>query len=46
MQMVDNWAAKLKDCHDFTASMGTALAVDDFVIETVKLDAKDLQGKR
>jgi hypothetical protein len=45
MQLVDNWAAKHKDCHGFTTNMGTALAVDGFIIEIVKPDAKDLHGQ-
>jgi len=45
MQLVNNWSAKHKDCHGFTTNMGTALAVDDFVIETVKPDAKHLNGQ-
>jgi hypothetical protein len=44
-QVVDNWAAKRRDCHGFATNMGTALAVDGFVIETVKPDAKDLNGQ-
>jgi hypothetical protein len=44
-QVVDNWAAKRRDRHGFTTNMGTALAVDGFVIETVKPDAKDLNGQ-
>jgi len=45
MQLVDNWSAKRKDHHGFTTNMGTALAVDGFVIETVKPYAKRLQGQ-
>jgi hypothetical protein len=45
MHLVDNWSAKRKDRHGFTTNMGTALAVDGFVIETVKPDAKHLQGQ-
>jgi hypothetical protein len=44
-QIVDNWAAKRRDCHGFASKMGTSLAVDGFVIETVKPDAKDLDGQ-
>ena len=44
MQVVENWSAKRRDCHGFATNMGTALAVDGFVIETVKPDAKDLNG--
>jgi hypothetical protein len=44
-QIVDNWAAKRRDRHRFASNMGTALAVDGFVIETVKPDAKDLDGQ-
>jgi hypothetical protein len=44
-QIVDNWAAKRRDCHGFASNMGTVLAVDGFVIETVKPDAKDLDGQ-
>jgi hypothetical protein len=45
MQLVDNWSAKQKDRHGFTSNMGTALAVDGFVIKMVKPDAKQLQGQ-
>jgi hypothetical protein len=45
VQLVDNWSAKQKDRHGFTTNMGTVLAVDGFVIETVKPDAKHLQGQ-
>ena len=44
-QVVDNWSAKRKDRHGFATNMGTALAVDGFVIEIVKPDAKDLNGQ-
>jgi hypothetical protein len=44
-QVVDNWAAKRRDCHGFATNMGTTLAVDGFVIETVKPDGKDLNGQ-
>jgi hypothetical protein len=44
-QVVDNWAVKRKDQHGFTTNMGTVLAVDGFVIEIVKPDAKDLNGQ-
>jgi hypothetical protein len=44
-QVVDNWAAKRRERHGFATNMGTALAVDGFVIETVKPDAKDLNGQ-
>ena len=37
-QVVENWAIKRKDRHGFATNMGTALAVDGFVIETVKPD--------
>jgi hypothetical protein len=45
MQLVDNWSAKQKDRHGFSTNMGTALAVDGFVIKTIKPDAKHLQGQ-
>ena len=45
MQLVDNWAAKRKDRHGFTTNMGTGLALDGFVIEILKPDAKDLNGQ-
>ncbi len=44
-QVVENWAIKRKDRHGFATNMGTALAVDGFVIETVKPDPKDLNGQ-
>jgi hypothetical protein len=44
-QIVDNWAAKRKDRHGLASNMGTALAVDGFVTETVKPDSKDLDGQ-
>jgi hypothetical protein len=46
MQVVKIWSAKQRDCHGFATNMGTALAVDGFVIETVKPDAKDLMDRR
>ena len=45
MQLVDNWAAKRKDRHGFTTNMGTGLALDGFVIEILKPNAKDLNGQ-
>jgi len=45
MQLVNNWSAKHKDGHGFTTNMGTALAVDGVVTETVKPDAKHLNGQ-
>jgi hypothetical protein len=45
MQLVDNWSAKRKDRHGFTTNTGTALTIDGFVIETIKPDAKHLQGQ-
>jgi len=44
-QIVDNWAAK-RNRHGFASNMGTALAVDGFMIETVKPDSKDLDGQQ
>ena len=37
--------AKRKDYHGFTTNIGTTLAVDGFVIETVKPDTKQLNGQ-
>jgi len=45
VQLENNWSAKHKDRHGFTTNMGTALVVDGFVIETVKPDAKHLNGQ-
>jgi hypothetical protein len=45
MPLVDNWSANQKDHHGFSTNMGTALAVDGFVIKTIKPDAKHLQGQ-
>jgi hypothetical protein len=45
-QVVDNWAAKRRERHGFATNMGTALAVDGFVIETVKPMQRILTDKR
>jgi len=45
MQLVNNWATKRKDRHGFTTNMGTAVALDGFVIEIIKPDVNDLNGQ-
>jgi hypothetical protein len=45
MQVVENGSAKQRDHHGFATNLDTALAVDGFTIERVKLDAKDLNGQ-
>jgi hypothetical protein len=42
---VDNWAKKRENKHGFATNMGTALAVDGFVIEIIKPNADDLNGQ-
>ena len=37
MKLVNNWSKKHKDHHGFTANMGTALALDGFVIVIKKV---------
>jgi len=37
MKLVNNWSKKHKDHHGFTANMGTALALDGFVIAIKKV---------
>ncbi len=44
-QISENWSAKQRDCHGFAINMGIALAVDGFLIKTVKPDVKDLNGQ-
>jgi len=44
-QLVDNWAKKRENKHGFATNMGTALAVDGFVIEIIKPNADDLNGQ-
>jgi hypothetical protein len=45
MQMVDNWANNRKDSHGFAANLGTALALNGFVIEIRIPTAEELNGK-
>ena len=42
---MDNWVKKKENKHGFATNMGTALAVDGFVIEIIKLNAADLNGQ-
>jgi len=45
MQLVDNWASKRQDRHGFVTNLGTALAIDGYVIEIKKPSASELNGK-
>jgi hypothetical protein len=42
---VDSWALKRENKHGFSTNIGTALAVDGFVIEIIKPDAADSNGQ-
>jgi len=44
--MVDDWASKRKDRHGFATNLGTALAIDGFVIEIIKPTVEELKGKK
>jgi hypothetical protein len=44
-QLLDTWAKKRENKHRSTTNMGTALAVDGFVVEIIKPNAADLNGQ-
>ncbi len=46
MKVVNDWSKKHKDHHGFTTNMGTALAVDGFVIAIKKSNASNLDGQQ
>jgi hypothetical protein len=45
MKLVKDWSKEHKDHHGFSTNMGTALALDVFVIEIQKPNASDLDGQ-
>jgi hypothetical protein len=45
MKLVNDWSMKCKDFHGFTTSMGSALAVNGFVVEIKKPNVSDLDGQ-
>jgi hypothetical protein len=45
VKLVNDWSKKFKDFHGFTTNMGSALAVDGFVVEIKKPNVSDLDGQ-